>query len=732
MAVIGKIRSKSTLLIIIIGVALAAFVLGDFIKNPQGRGRDFEDLVVVNGEPISINDLNKDVDERIAIEEFNNPDRPVNQAQAFNYRNSFLDQMIKEQVLLEQYNELGLAIEKREAGLPQTISEGEYNYIIFGNDPHTAIKQNFTDPKTKQFIEGGVAQFINNFKQMLQSEKADERQQGQMFRAQWKNLEKYVMEDRMFNKYQNLIKKGFYTPTPFAKLDYINKNKVAKINLVALRYITIPEDSVILTETDYEEYYNKHVNALEQQNTRNLEYIVYEVVPSEEDIKATQEKVEKLHQELINTPLEDVETLVNRQIGNRYDSTWRQQGMFPPSIDTVVFDVEIGTTLSPVFEGNTYLISRLVDIAYRPDSVKASHILFTYRGAMNAADTIAFDREGARDKKDSIFQIIKSDPGRFEEFARTVSDGPSKIKDGDVGWFADSDPNWAPEFKEYCVTGEVGEIDTVETVFGFHIIKITGKKDPVKKVRVAMIQVLQEPSEETDNMYYQQASAFIAENRTIDMFRTNGNELNIRQSGDLYPATNAIGVLENPRRLVQWAFKPEREEGEVTEEVMQFGNKYVVAALSEIKHEGTPSLEEAYDFIDPLVKNDKKADMAVQRLAAKYEKTKDLQQLALQMGVPVDSMDYITFYTTLRGYGQEPKVIGTVFSMNNGEIRGPIKGEQSAYMVKVNEFVEAPEVEDFTPSKNQVNIQFGAKIHNEIYTILKKKAEISDNRALYF
>jgi len=733
MAVIGNIRKRSGLLVIIIGGALAAFVLGDFIK-PGSGSRKITNLAVIDGEKVSYNDFLFKVEEQAELRKQQTGQENLSSEDIFQVKEGTWTNMKRDIIMGKEYEELGLALVHDEA-IGASISKEEFDDMVFGNNPHSVIIQNFTDPETGQFNQERVSQFLLSVKQMRQDEDAEKREMAEKQWTQWQSIEDYIRADRLSTKYNNLIKKGYYVPQAFVEREYEARNKSVKFRFFAQRYNTMSDSLAVITDKDYEKFYEKHKNEYEQEETRNINYVIFEVNASEKDISIIEGNVKNIHSELQEVKVEDIANFVNRIPDSQYDSSWVKEGTLSLFIDSIMFDSEIGTVVGPYVEDNAYHLSKLIDVQYRPDSMRASHILIAYQGAMRAAENVTKTKEEAEAFADSLLNVIKYNPMKFNEFASTISDDPAaKEQSGDLDWFADG--SMVPAFNNFCIRGNVGDLEIVETNFGYHIIQITGKQPPIKKIRVALIDVNIEPSKETYDIVWGKASKFSSNSQNEEDFENSVVEqgLNKRIAEWVKKMDNNIPGIESPREMIQWAFNEEREVGDVsTEKIFEFENKFVVALLKEIREKGISTLEQKKKDIEVLVRRDKKAEMIIEEFNAKLGATKDIYKLASEFNAKVDTLDMITFLTySLQEYGPEPNVIGSLFSMEKGALSEPIKGEQGVFIVQVDGFVEPQKTEDYSMYKSQMTTTFESRILNQVFQALEKSSDIEDNRISFY
>ncbi|MCK5838378.1 MAG: peptidylprolyl isomerase [Bacteroidales bacterium] len=707
MAVIGRIRKHSGLLLVIIGIALASFVLGDFLK-PSGSGKRIVNIAEVDGEDIPATEFNQKVEGNLKIRRQNQGDKNLTPQETFGVRQNVYQELVSGIILYEQYNDLGL-----------TVTVEELNDQIRGNDPHEYITQNFRNPETGEFNPQTVNQFLQNFEQLDL-----ETQQRYLL------LEKMIKSDREHNKYNNLLSKGYVIPELFAKTDYIEKNRKANYYFVAPKYTTIADSTIALEDDDYNKYYKEHKNEYKQAAAVDIDYVIFQVVASPEDRKSLANEVDKIYKDLAD--IENLGAFVNAVSDTRYDSSWHKEGTLPARIDSIMFNSSIGTIYGPYLENEAYHIAELVDVQMRPDSMRASHILIAYDGA-RGAQGITRSKDLAKELADSLTIAAKQARGKFNELAIAFSDDPSASSNsGDLDWFPDG--MMLHPFNQAVFEGAIGEIVIAETAFGFHVINITGKMDVEKKVRVALINREIQPSSETFQETYMKASDFAANNNTLESFEQAiiDEGLNKRSSEKLEKMNNNIPGIEHPRQIIYWAFNDKTDIGDVSP-VRDMGDSFVVAVLKEKYEEGIASLEQVKDDIEPLVMREKKAEILINQMQEALTEGSDLASLAKRFDTTVDTVDATTFGSyNIPGYGPEQIVIGTIFSMNPGEISKPIKGNQGIFVISLNQFIEADERDDYSMQKNFLIRNITSRISREVYPALEENVEIVDNRISFY
>lgn len=701
MAVIGKIRKRSGLLIVVIGVALAAFVLGDFA---QGNRRQTINVGSINGENISIQDFNRKFDENVEATRQQRQTERLPQDELFRIRESTWTQMVQQMIMDEEYKRLGLA-----------VSAEELFDQVQGPNPHPAIISNFQNPETGMYDRELVLNYLQNLDNMAPAAK-----------DQWINFERYLKDDRLRTKYQNLISKSHYIPKAMAAQLYHERNDRAEIDFVGVRYSAIADSLVKLTDADYKSYYETYKKLYEREAMRDIEYLVFDIAPSAEDVSQAQNMMQSLVEEFRIT--DNIEGFVNANSETRYDSSWLGRGEVPVQLESFIFDQEPGFVYGPFFENNQFSLTRVVDYTLRSDSVRASHILIAFEGAMRTEQTRS--KEAAKSLADSLLAEVKKRPAKIAELASSMSDDASAaMNKGDLDWFTEG--QMVSEFNDFVFDNKVGTVGLVETSFGYHIIEVTGKKDPKRKVRLANITYQVTPSTKTYQETFARASKFATENKTQNQFNESieNQGLSKRLAPSLRASSSRIPGIEYPRPIIRWAFDDKTSVGDVST-IFELDEMFVIAVLTKKMEKGIPTLAEIKEQIEPLVLNRKKGEMIVENMG---KLGNDLNAIASHYNAEVQNAADLTFESRmLPGFGQENKVLGKLFAVGAGN-HVAVAGSNAAFFVKVNSIEKAAETTQFDALRGELKMSFESNVRNNAaYRAIEKSAKIEDNRLLFY
>lgn len=698
MAAIGAIRKHYGLLVIIIGLALLAFVLGDLFRSTNRRQTN--NIAVVNGEKITYQDYANRSDANIENAKRNGS---VSNDDTYSLRNQTLDQMIREVIMNNEFEALGI-----------TVSSDELFDQFVGENPNQYVKQSFTDANGN-FDKEAVMEYLRNFQNL-----------DPAYQARWIEFENAIKEERLNEKYENLLKKSFYLPAKMAEHYYANKNDKRTAEVYAVRYTTVPDSTVVVTAQDNKAFYEANKNKYQTDAIRGIDYIVFEVKPSQADRQAARDYVADAKQGLAETT--NVANYVASNSDMPYDSTWKADKDLPIEIEGVIAENEAGHVFGP-YENNGYFnVGRIVAKDNRSDSLMASHILIAYQGAIRSTATRT--KEEANALADSLLNAAKKAKD-FEALAKQFSDDPSaKTNNGDLGWF--NDGMMVTDFNEFVQKNNVGTVGMVETPFGFHVIKVTGKNEAREVARLAIVAREISASTATYQDVFSQANKFSTEVRNAEQFNKAVEEqgLNKRTFQNIKENTYRIAGLTNPREIVRWAFKDETKVGDIST-IFDLENMYVIAMLTKAIPEGITPMEEVVDRYAYMIKKDKKGDMLMEK--AKAYGT-DYQKMIDALGGEKSTVENITYDGRSFGtYGLEEKAQGMALGMKEGVYSDLIKGGNAMFVIKVTGETKAAATTDYSAIKREKQSVFNNAILNgAAYSALYDNAKIENNGIIFF
>lgn len=704
MAILNKIRQKTVVLILVIALALFAFILSSLFDNKDALFGKSQDVVAtINGKDISRVEF-------MSLVEQQQQQMGAN-ATSTQVMNRVFDAKVREAVMEGQFEKLGLSIETDQ--MRDILKNALSTSPEFLNEAGI-----FDESKLKVYIDN------------LKSTSAQAYQN-------WVNYEQQLAVGALQTDYFNMVKAGATATLAEGELDHKLANDKVDIKYVQVPYSSIADSTVKVSKSEIKDYISNHKKSYETEASRSFQYVFFKEEASAEDEKNIQNSLKELLSDrevydenaedkkrteigFINT--KDVEDFVNANSDDiKYNDRFLKKSALPETIADTIFNQEIGFIYGPYKEGNYYKLSKLVDRTTLPDSAKTRHILIPFIGASRApAD--AKPKAEAEALADSLLTVLKSDKSKFSEFVTEYStDQGSVNNEGRYDWFAYD--RMVPEFRDFAFEGKTGDLGVVETAFGLHIIEVEGQKGSSDMVKVATIARKIEPSEDTNDKIFRDASTFEVNLENAD-FATLAKE----SSYDVRPMTakeldESIPGIGNQRQIVRWAFEEGTDVGDYKRFTVSGG--IVIAQLTSKSEAGLMSVEDASVTVLPEIRKEKKAKLIMDRVSAttleefaKAENQNVRSSVAINMKNP-----------TISGAGNEPMVVGTAFGLNEGETSGLIKGNTGVFMVQTTKKTPATELENYQPFANQVSTQKLNSVQNRLYNALKEAAEIEDNRA---
>jgi peptidyl-prolyl cis-trans isomerase D len=698
MAELQKIRNKSGLLLAFLGLALAAFVL-----DPQSLMNGSNDNGLYAGEVLGEDVMRQayevKVEEGINNWKQQNPQSVLNQTTTGQIRSQIWDQYVRELVMNNEYSKLGI-----------DVSDDEFFELLQGVNVHPEISKvpAFQDQTTGQFDRTKVLGYLKQIDQDPTGEA----------RTRWVGFQKYLIGLIKTSKYNALVAKAMYVTSEEAKVNFNENSQNVTFNYVAIPFSAVTDSLVTPTDSELKTYYTNHKANYEQDASKDVDFVVFTVIPSAEDDAETKISIERLKNDF--AIYEDYELMARRNSDNvnaRFSFATKDALQDPNWAD--LFDAEQGTVVGPYQASQgVYRIARLAEAQNRPDSVEARHILI--------APTQTMSLDSVTNRINAIKAQVEAGADFGTLAQKNSEDKGSAIKGGDLGWFQEG--AMVAEFNEACFTSKRGDLSVVTSQFGVHLIEVTKTSKLVRKVKFAFIDRNVEPSTETYNTYYSQAAQFagkiLNEGIAFDSLVVEENLVKRSDSKVAADKQSIIG-LPNSREMVRWMNTT--EQGAVSE-VFQFENSYVVAYLTKENLEGNVPLEDIKEQVTALVLKEKKAAHISASITAA-----DLKAIATNNGQTVVTAQRANLANlSLQGIGYEPELVGAIFGTTVGAVSSPIQGVNAVYIVEVTAKDEIRDAGDFTKQKQEVQKGAAAYANGATYKVLNTAADVKDNRSDFY
>lgn len=706
MAILENIRRQTTVLILIIGLALFAFVIsGVFTGNDMGGGVKVGSAIAeINGDEVPIDQFRRNVDafSRMA-------GVPPSSMQVVN---QVWEREIRNTILNQQFEKLGIDV-----GHDQII---DYLRTVptYAQNPEFQNSNGVFDPNK---FRGAVADWKAN-------------NPGRY--SLWLQDEQAIIQNAKEQVYFNLIRAGVGATLKEGELEYKLANDKIDIKYVRVPYSSIPDSTIKVSKQEIEAYIKAHKEIYKQDRARDIQFVYFEEKPSPEDENEVKTEVTNLlgdqmeynSQNDTNDTIkgfrttQDIAAFIDRYSDVKFDSIHKAKNELSAKFADTLMALPIGGIYGPYKDGDFYKVSKM--LGRKPNgSVKASHIVISYAGAQNASPEITRTKEEAERKAKELLVEARANSANFAQLARDNSDGPAAARGGDLGYFQEG--TMVAPFNDFAFKNPTGTIGMVETDYGFHVVKIDDKQDVVQIGTLAReIQT----SDETINTLFAEATQFEMETISGKEFTATAKENNyvVRPVNKIKEMDENLPGLSAQRSIVQWAFNEDTKLGEIKR--FNINDGYAVVQLTAKYDTGLMSAEDASLLVLPKIRKEKKAA----RIIAD-NKGKTMDAFAKDNNVTATTASALTMKSnTIPGAGAEPFVVGTAFSLPQGAVSNLIEGETGVFLVEVTKKEDAPKLDNYSTYANNLQSVAVGRVDMNVYNALKEASKIEDKRATFY
>ena len=521
MATLNTLRTRGGVIVsIVIGIALLAFLLGDLSSAGNMMNARKMRVGEIDGNKIGYLEYTEQVDYLTGIQQTMTGKDALSSEEQMQVQNFAWDNLLNKYVLAPGFEDAGIL-----------VSENEQVDMVDGNYISPVITGTFVNPNTGVYDPAMLRNFVSNMDQ-------DPTGKAGMI---WNYMKNQMVKQRLFTKYVGLVSKGIYVTDLEVEQGVNNANSLSNIAYILKEYSQIPDSTVTVPESDVRKYYKEHERMFRQSASRDIEYVVFDVLPSQDDYAAVEKTVNEMAAEFAAAENPFQFATLNSQIPpvKRYLT----ENQLPAPLAGYAFGPDSKQMYGPVLDNDVYTMARVADVKMLPDSIGARHILLP-------ADKKA--------QADSILTALKGGASFAELSEKYSIDPQAKLRGGDLGVF--SPDQMVEEFSQAALDTKQGDFFETTTRFGIHIGQVTSKSKPVKKVQLAVITDKVEPSEATQQAVYGKVSQFIAAaNGSAENFAkaVSDNALSKRVAR-IHNTERNISGMDNSREIVRWAFNAEQ------------------------------------------------------------------------------------------------------------------------------------------------------------------------------
>lgn len=717
MATLEKIRSKGVFLLIVVGLAMFAFIIGDFLNSSKTYfGQQKQKVGVVNGEAIKYSDFQAAIDQLTTVYKIETGQQS----------NDDMSEQVRQQVWDNKVNEILLAAQTEKLGM--AISKDELKDLTIGNhiSPIIYSRRVFVDPKTGTFSKDILLNFLSSLAQAAKENNKQDADQVKDFQQYWSFLESMVKQSSLQQKYNTLLSKTITANSLDAKFAFDRSQTSANAIYTMQPYFTIPDATVKVTDGEVKDLYKKYKERYKQEANSDIKYVKFDVKPSKSDYDEVIKKMNGLQNDFKTTA--DIKSFINANSDEKYIDMPLTKKEVPDFLQDFAFNGKTGDIVGPKFEQDTYYMAKIVEgNISEPDSVKLRHIVIAEKDEATSsalADSLVKAIKGGAD-----FAAIAR---KYSRVQQTAANG------GEIGWVREE--NLIQNRFDKALVGKIFKSAVNEVVVdkqssSVQILQVTEKKNNVSKVRLAFLSLKAVPSDLTREGIYNQAKEFASAAISSDKFeqaaKAKGYVVHPINNFDLN--TPRLDNIKNTRTVMRWA---NDASAGATSDVFECGERneeLIVANLVVSRPKGYRDIKEVTAELKAELVNDKKAEIIIKNISSTLASVKTVQGLASALKQKVDSASNLTFFSSQAGaIGMEPTVIGAISAGKPNQISAPIKGKAGVYVFNI---LNLNQKKDPFILKNQIemlNSRFAYMLPYMTLQVLKDKADIKDNRIKFF
>ena len=654
MAVLETIRVKFGILIsVLIAVALLSFIV-DFgtIQSLSSTSSKY-DVGEIDGKSISYTDFQAEIEKITAISEMNG--NPVQGDEAL--------ALVRQQAWQQFVNDYLFIPSAKAAGF--NVGEEEMYQLLSGEMLSGFLMQMFQGQLNKELLVEIEAQV-----------EADETGRMRLF---WDNLLETVYTDQFYTKYQSLFAKSSFNNALAMAEQIKGNNTTFNVDFVVVPFGFTQDSTIVVSDKEIKDYYTAHKDDFKQIASRDIEYIVIDIVPSADDITAANNAIAAVYDEFVAA--ENMKTFLLSKSERQLENRWYKAGelnTLSSEVEAFVNSAKVGD-VSPIFQnGNSFYAVKVMESAQVPEQVQ---VKYTQAGVEGAAEALAA-----------------------------------------------AEPQWISQMDgfEDLMTTAVGQQITINGM----LFEVVATKDPVAKKRVAILEKTAQPSDATRSACYAKANSVASKaGGKYEGFKKAVEEdgLYAHPYNRMPESASRLGSVEHTKEVTRWAF--EAKVGQVSG-IISIDNKYyVVAALKGIHKEGYTPVEEVAARIKPVLYQEKAAAKKAAEVAEKINGLTDLAAVAEALGTTVSTKEDVTF-ASFTSAGLDNKFIGAASVAEVGVLNGPLQGNTGVYVYVVTDRSEGAFFTEDDAALREQQMSYSAL--QMLLPVMMDQAEVKDNTARFY
>lgn len=716
MATLQKIRSKGPLLMIVVGLALFAFIAEEFFRSMQSASAESKQRVgEIYGESLSYQDFQAMVDEYTEVVKLTRGANSLDSEEMTQIRDQVWNTYVQNKLIEHEAEKLGLTV--TDAEVQEIINKGQSQYLMqtpFRNEQTGAFDVNML----KKFLAD-----YDNMKKNPSQMPADYIQYYESLFKMWQFIEKSIKQEALVNKYQSLLAHTVISNPVSAKMNFEGRINESDVLLASVPFTTIADSTIKVEDADLKAKYEEMKENFKQiSESRDFKYISVRVRASEKDKADLKKEMDEVSKQLVEGG--NIAKIV-REGGSlvNYSEIPVGKAALPGDIamqlDTMTLNKVVGPYYNP--GDQTYNVVKLMDRVSAPDSIQYRQIQIA--GADEATNTKTAD---------SIMTALNNGTP-FDSIAKKYGQTGEKI------WITSRNYEGATmgaddlKYIKAIRNGNVNELQNLKISQANIILQVTDRRAMDTKYDVAIVKCPVIFSNETYSKAYNDFSQFLAANPTLEAMEANAAKAGYQllTQKDMFSNQHTVAGISNTSEALRWLFNEDTEVNSVSK-MYECGNNdnMLVVALTAVNPVGYRSMESVKDILTREVIKDKKAKQISEKMAS-WKSVNDARQMT---GAVVDTVKHITFnspvFVSATG-SNEPAINGAVDKTNKGQFKSGVKGMAGVYAFQVLNKTKGQEKMDAKAEENMLNSK-NMRGMGQFIMDLYNKAEVMDHRYLFF
>lgn len=693
MAALEKIRSKFGLAVsILIALALLSFIIDPGTLQTAINSMSTKyDVGKIDGKRISYTDFQENVEKFTSINEIISGSSSQNEQTQKNIRNAAWQDMMDKYLFIKNAKAAGIK-----------VGEDEMLSLVSSSNPSAILVQNpiFMD-ESGNYSEEVLRQFLS----MVETD------QTGRYRQYWDYLQNTIYTQQFYQKYGALFNASNYTNALQMSHAMASGNTTADVDFCVEYFPMYHDSSIVVTNDEVRRYYKAHKEFFKQQkDSRDMEYVVFEVVPSSDDINNTSLEMSNLYDEFVST--DNMKSFLAKNSDSPLSSYWYKSGELRTINEEIDAQIFGGKDLTQVVKsGDDFFAARTMATKMLPDSVYVKHILLQ---GVNAAT-----------KADSLVNVLKKGEN-FSNLASMYSLDTGSAADGELGSIGWMTQTYMIPGMESVIEAKVGTPFVLKTTYGTHVVLVTKTSKPMLKKQVAVFKKSALASKETYNKYYAQASRFAAitngsydgYKRAVDSLKVYSHNLTITE------ATSSFGSIDQAKTVTRWVF--DNKIGKASSILTVNTNYFFIAAVKGEHKAGYVPVEEATGVISNRLYTQKLQQRTMADVKEKIKGAKTMEEVSERLGVEVEHSEAVS----LASNTLDPAMLGAAVTINDGVVFGPVKGAMGVYVFQTsNRQLGSFYTEDDARLREQQKTQYMGQF---ILSVMAENAGVEDNRERFY